>query len=75
MRRSGQHRHDPQDRRAAGSGPLRSDALRCEGCGTTWFDHVAAQLASGWSHCRRCGGTLHGERREMRAHAGMTRVA
>jgi hypothetical protein len=49
--------------------------MRCEGCGTTWFDQLAAQLAVGWSHCRRCGGALHGERRDERAPAGITRVA
>jgi hypothetical protein len=67
------HGHSRHDRRAPGTAPLRAGALRCEGCGTTWFDHVAAQLANGWARCRRCGGTLHGERRE--AGARLTRVA
>ena len=67
--------HARHDRRASESAPLRTGALRCDGCGTTWFDHIAAQFANGWSHCRRCGGTLHGERRQASTRAGLTRVA
>ena len=50
------------DRRSTLSAPLRPGALRCEGCGTTWFDRMAQYYASA-CRCRRCGGRLHGERR------------
>lgn len=50
------------DRRSPASAPLRAGALRCEACGTTWFDALAQFFASS-CRCRRCGGRLHGERR------------
>ncbi|HEV2999921.1 MAG TPA: hypothetical protein VGW75_04195 [Solirubrobacteraceae bacterium] len=50
------------DRRAPGSTALRPGALRCESCGTTWFDRMAQYYAAA-CRCRRCGGRLHGERR------------
>jgi hypothetical protein len=50
------------DRRRPDSRPLRSGALRCETCGTTWFDPLAQYYATACK-CRRCGGRLHGERR------------
>ena len=50
------------DRRGPGSRPLRAGALRCESCGTTWFDRLA-QFYADACKCRRCGGRLHGERR------------
>ena len=61
-----------EDRRGPGSRPLRSGALRCEECGTTWFDHLAQHYVAACT-CRRCGGRLHGERRG--ALAAMTRAA
>jgi hypothetical protein len=51
------------DRRAPGSMPLRDGALRCEDCGTTWFDRLAVHLKGLERRCRRCGGSLHTERR------------
>ena len=53
------------DRRAPESRPLRTGALRCEACGTTWFDALAQPYAA-VGRCRRCGGRLHGERRGAR---------
>jgi rRNA maturation endonuclease Nob1 len=52
------------DRRRPGSGPLRPGALRCEDCGTTWFDQLAAVVVHSGRRCRRCGGRLHTERRK-----------
>jgi hypothetical protein len=57
---------DQSERRAPGSSPLRAGALRCESCGTTWFDALAQHYAAACK-CRRCGGRLHGERRGMLA--------
>jgi hypothetical protein len=55
--------HEEQsDRRQPGTRPLRPGALRCEACGTTWFDRLAYVYANA-CRCRRCGGRLHGERR------------
>ena len=51
-----------RDRRAPDSSRLRAGALRCESCGTTWFDRLAQYYAAACK-CRRCGGRLHGERR------------
>jgi hypothetical protein len=51
------------ERRAADSKPLRSGAMRCEDCGTTWFDQLAELAVRAGRTCRRCGGTLHTERR------------
>ena len=51
------------DRRAAGSSPMRGGALRCERCGTTWFDQLTRHVAWMAKTCRRCGGSLHEERR------------
>jgi hypothetical protein len=53
------------DRRAPGSTPLRAGALRCEDCGTTWFDQLAVHVVNAGRKCRRCGGTLHTERRKQ----------
>lgn len=55
------------DRRSAGTRPLRTGALRCEDCGTTWFDQLAEHLVRLGRTCRRCGGSLHTERRGQRA--------
>ena len=60
------------DRRAPGSRSLRPGALRCDACGTTWFDPLAQHYADA-CRCRRCGGRLHGERRG--AAAGLSRAA
>jgi hypothetical protein len=54
------------ERRAQDSRPLRPGALRCESCGTTWFDPLAQHYAT-VCKCRRCGGRLHGERRGLAA--------
>jgi hypothetical protein len=57
------------DRRGPSTKPLRAGALRCEDCGTTWFDQLAEFVARTGRRCRRCGGRLHTERRK-RAAAG-----
>ena len=62
-----------QDRRAPGSRLLRAGALRCEDCGTTWFDQLAEQIAGVGRRCRRCGGRLHTERRDKQS--AVTRAA
>jgi len=65
-----------EDRRRPGSEPLRADALRCEDCGTMWYDQLAELIASVGRRCRRCGGRLHAERRKQAAAvAGATRQA
>jgi hypothetical protein len=51
------------DRRAPGSKQLRAGAIRCEDCGTTWFDQLAEHIVDAGRRCRRCGGQLHTERR------------
>lgn len=51
------------ERRAADSKPLRPHAMRCQDCGTTWFDQFAELAVRAGRSCRRCGGTLHTERR------------
>lgn len=51
------------DRRSPESRQLRHGALRCEDCGTTWFDQLADQIVSTGRRCCRCGGALHTERR------------
>ena len=56
------------DRRAPDSRMLRTGALRCETCGTTWFDALAQPFANACK-CRRCGGRMHGERRGARGAA------
>ena len=61
------------ERRAPESGLLRAGALRCEDCGTTWFDQLASQIVGAGRRCRRCGGQLHTERRSKPAAA--TRAA
>jgi hypothetical protein len=61
------------ERRAPGSGPLRTGALRCEDCGTTWFDQLAEHIVGVGRRCRRCGGQLHTERRGKQA--AVTRAA
>jgi len=53
-----------QDRRKPESPPLRAGALRCEECGTTWFDQLAEYVVRTGRRCRRCGGSLHTERRD-----------
>ena len=58
------------ERRAPGSRALRAGALRCEDCGTTWFDQLAEQIVGVGRRCRRCGGQLHTERRGKRAAVG-----
>lgn len=55
------------DRRGTESRPLRSGALRCEECGTTWFDQLAEAIVRTGRRCRRCGGQLHTERRRRAA--------
>lgn len=62
------------DRRAPGSSRLRPGALRCDACGTTWFDPLAQHYADA-CRCRRCGGKLHGERRSAVAAVGLSRAA
>ena len=57
------------DRRMPESRELRAGALRCEECGTTWFDQLAEYVVRTGRRCRRCGGRLHTERRK-RAAAG-----
>ncbi|HEX2087685.1 MAG TPA: hypothetical protein VHF89_18515 [Solirubrobacteraceae bacterium] len=56
------HHWMENDRRSPASSLLRAGALRCEECGTTWFDALAQHYAAA-CRCRRCGGRLHGERR------------
>ncbi len=51
-----------EDRRSPATAQLRAGALRCEDCGTTWFDAIAQYHAAD-CRCRRCGGRMHGERR------------
>jgi len=51
------------ERRTAGSKPLRPGSLRCEDCGTTWFDQLADLAVRAGRRCRRCNGRLHTERR------------
>ena len=65
---------ETEDRRAPASTQLRHGALRCEACGTTWFDALAQHYATA-CRCRRCGGRLHGERRARAAVASVTRAA
>lgn len=55
------------DRRSPGSMALRAGALRCEDCGTTWFDQLAVHIVNSGRRCRRCGGSLHAERRKRLA--------
>jgi hypothetical protein len=62
------------DRRAPDSPPLRTGAMRCEACGTTWFDSLAYQYATG-CRCRRCGGRLHHERRGAARFSTVNRAA
>ena len=71
MQREGEGRIE---RRSAGTRPLRPGALRCDACGTTWFDALAQAYAA-TCRCRRCGGTLHGERRAPGAVAAAGRAA
>ena len=52
------------ERRAAQSSLLRPGALRCEDCGTTWFEQHAELAVRAGRCCRRCGGSLHTERRQ-----------
>jgi hypothetical protein len=56
-----------EDRRRPESGALRVGALRCEDCGTTWFDQLAEHIVRIGRKCRRCGGRLHTERRKQTA--------
>jgi hypothetical protein len=56
--------YEGPDRRSENSGPLRPGALRCEDCGTTWFDQLAQHIAGAGRRCRRCGGHVHTERRD-----------
>jgi hypothetical protein len=58
-----------QERRAPGTRQLRAGALRCEDCGTTWFDQLADHIVGVGRRCRRCGGRLHTERRGKQAAA------
>lgn len=51
------------ERRSPQSAPLRSGAMRCSDCGTTWFDQLADLAVRAGRSCRRCGGRLHIERR------------
>ena len=53
-----------QERRAPQSKPLGTGALRCEACGTTWFEQLVEHIVGVGCHCRRCGGQLHTERRK-----------
>ncbi len=52
------------EERRSGGVPLRPGALRCEDCGTTWFEQYAELAVSAGRCCRRCGGRLHTERRQ-----------
>jgi hypothetical protein len=61
------------ERRDPASRALRPGALRCEDCGTTWFDQLADHIVGVGRRCRRCGGRLHTERRGKQATA--TRAA
>ncbi len=54
-----------EERRTSGAGSLRPGALRCEDCGTTWFEQHAELAVSAGRCCRRCGGRLHTERRQL----------
>jgi hypothetical protein len=58
-----------EDRRRPDSRPLRAGAIRCEDCGTTWFDQLAEHIVNVGRRCRRCGGALHTERRGKQATA------
>ena len=53
-----------EDRRSGDGSRLRPGALRCEDCGTTWFDQHPQLAVSAGRCCRRCGGRLHTERRQ-----------
>ena len=52
------------ERRSPQSTPLRPGAMRCPGCGTTWFDDHADLAVRAGRSCRRCGDRLHVERRQ-----------
>jgi hypothetical protein len=51
------------ERRAPQSSLLRPGALRCQACGTTWFEQHAELAVRAGRCCKRCGGKLHTERR------------
>ena len=53
-----------EERRSPQSTPLRPGAMRCQGCGTTWFDQHAELAVGAGRSCRRCGDRLHTERRQ-----------
>ncbi len=57
---------DQPDRRTAAR-PLRTGAMRCGSCGTTWFDQLTAYVRGLQQSCHRCGGELHTERRSVAA--------
>ena len=52
------------ERRAPQSSLLRAGALRCEDCGTTWFEQHAELAVRAGRCCKRCRGRLHTERRQ-----------
>lgn len=55
---------DGTERRSPKSTLLKPGAMRCGDCGTTWFDQLAHLAVRAGRSCRRCGGSLHVERRQ-----------